>query len=79
MVNSRLYTIVDNDKKLYFCLDESKYYPTGNDYQANLNEKLPSSVLWLMETFHQNQGKIEDVENVPAYKQNQLMTILIKK
>ncbi|MGG5331733.1 Cna B-type domain-containing protein [Enterococcus sp. AZ163] len=68
MVNSRLYTIVDNDKKLYFCLDESKYYPTGNDYQANLNEKLPSSVLWLMETFYQNQGKIEDVENVPAYK-----------
>ncbi|MGX2946421.1 Cna B-type domain-containing protein [Enterococcus alishanensis] len=68
MLNSRLYTLVDNEKNLYFCLDESKYYPTGNDYRADLNEKLPSSVLWLMENFYQNQGKNEEVKNIPAYK-----------
>ncbi|MHC5227786.1 Cna B-type domain-containing protein [Enterococcus sp. LJL99] len=68
MLNSRLYTIVDNDKNLYFCLDESKYYPSGNSYKVDLNEKISGSVLWLMETFYQNQNKQESVANVPSYQ-----------
>ncbi|MEO1770388.1 Cna B-type domain-containing protein [Candidatus Enterococcus ferrettii] len=63
-----LSTIVDNDKNLYFCLDEGKYYPSGNEYQVDLNQKIPGSVLWLMETFYQNQGKNQEIPNVPNYR-----------
>lgn len=74
MLNSRLYTIVDNDKQLYFCLDESKYYPSGNEYKVDLNEKISGPVLWLMETFYQNQNKTDTVDNVPSYRDTNELT-----
>ncbi|MGM0218547.1 Cna B-type domain-containing protein [Enterococcus sp. AZ126] len=67
MLKSRLYTIVDDDNNLYFCLDESKYYPTGNEYKVDLDEKMSGPVLWLMDTFYENQEKKASIENVPSY------------
>ncbi|WP_367377494.1 Cna B-type domain-containing protein [Enterococcus gilvus] len=63
-----LETIVDDSKNLYFCLDEGKYYPNGNDYVVDMNRKIPGSILWLMETFYVNQNSHNDVTNVPEYK-----------
>jgi len=68
LLKSRIYTIVDGEKKLYFCMDESQYYPAGNDYVLDLDEKLSGSVLWLMETFYANQNKQDPVENVASYR-----------
>lgn len=68
LLKSRIYTIVDNEKKLYFCMDESRYYPSGNDYTLDLDEKISGSVLWLMETFYANQNKQDPVENVASYR-----------
>ncbi|WP_430606769.1 hypothetical protein IGJ55_003029 [Enterococcus sp. AZ170] len=68
LLNSRLYTIVDNDKNLYFCLDESKYYPSGQDYKVDMNEKISGSVLWLMQTFYENQDTQNSVPNVEGYR-----------
>lgn len=72
-LSSRLYTIVDNEKNYYFCLDESLYYPDGDfSYELDDDYQYTGNIVWLLNNFYSH---LENSDSqLPAFKNENFET-----